>query len=132
MIRQKSFYLSVCSLLALCTASFLNANTIIVDNTGATPGSFLTIKAAVDVSSTGTIILLTAGQTFTGADNQNIDIDPSHIGLDLTFGRTGDGADPIIDMQTSGQLFIIESTATVAINNLFIAMDRGDRRRSDN
>jgi len=116
MTRQKSFYLSICSLLALCNTLFLDANTIIVDLNG----TYTTIQSAIGASGSGDTILLTAGQTFTGDGNKNIDI----ASTDLTFGRTGDGADPIIDMEGSSispaRLFTIESTATVAMSDLHI------------
>jgi len=121
-IRQKIFYLSVCSVFALFNTSFLKANTIIVDNTGTTPGSFLTIKDAVDASSTGTIILLAAGQTFTGANNSGIE-----ISINLTFDTTDTTLPmPIIDLSgTNADLFTIDSGITVTMGNLFIANGSG-------
>jgi uncharacterized repeat protein (TIGR01451 family) len=62
------------------------------------------IKDAVNQAQNGDTILLEAGVTFSGSDNCNIG-----LGIDLTISKTGDGADPVIDLQSQANqsLFII-------------------------
>jgi predicted outer membrane repeat protein len=95
----------------------LNATIRIVDITGHPAGSYTSINAAYAVTSTGDTILLTAGQTFTGPNNTNLT-----FAYDLTLGRTGSGANPIIDMQNTAdtRFCIIDSGKTVTMSNLVI------------
>jgi len=73
------------------------------------------IQAAFSDAATGDTILLDAGNTFTGSGNYGITIDK-----DITMSSTGDGSNPIIDLQSLGRLCIISSSITVTISNLTI------------
>jgi predicted outer membrane repeat protein len=79
------------------------------------PPYYKTIAAAVSGASPGDTIYLKADRIFTGVGNKNITITKN-----LTFDKYGDGANPIIDMQNSGRLFVIDSGITVAISNFNI------------
>ena len=122
MMHRKKIVLALCCICAVLVTAQSFADTLVVDNTGAAPGSYLTIQLAIDDSTPGDTILLTAGQTFTGDGNTGIIIDST----ELTFGKTGVAADPIIDMQETTSFLSIQSTATVSINNLFIVNGSSD------
>ena len=122
MMHRKKIALTLCYVCAVLVTAQTFADTLIVDNTGAAPGSYITIQLAIDNSTPGDTILLTAGQTFTGDGNTGITIDST----ELTFGKTGVAADPIIDMQETYSFLSIQSTATVSINNLFIVNGSSD------
>jgi len=83
------------------------------------PGqTYATIQAAVSAAAqNGDTIYLTAGQEFTGTGNYNINITKN-----LTFDRTGEGNDPIININGSypSNLFSIDSGYTITMRNLDI------------
>jgi predicted outer membrane repeat protein len=116
MKHKNNLFLCICSLLTLCAQTYLHAATLIVDNTGATPGSYITIQAAYVAASTShtDTILRTAGQTFTGTGNYNITIDKNLILNSTDTARTN----PIIDMHGSGTFCSINTNKTVVMNNL--------------
>jgi hypothetical protein len=94
----------------------IQANTVIVDNTYPTAGNYQTIQAAVTAASSGDIIQLRSGQTFTGPDNKNIPVN-----INLTFDTTDPyGTYPTIDLQNSGRFILGASGTSVTIQHLGI------------
>ena len=93
-------------------ASQILATDLIVDGIGVQPNHYTTIQAAYTAAISGSdTILLESGMTFTGAGNYNITVDKN-----LTFSSAGT-VTPIVNLQTSGNLFTIGSGNTVTINN---------------
>jgi len=78
-------------------------------------GPYFTIFEAYNVADNGDRILLQANRTFYGTGTLDFIIEKN-----LTFDRTGIGADPIINLESNGRLFTINPGFTVSINNLNI------------
>ena len=117
----------LCSLLCLHMCTFLHAETFVVDNTY---NDLKTILEQEGVQN-GDTILFTAGQTFTGSNNRRITFGPGDYDLtDLTFGRTGEGPNPIIDLEEEDRLFTIASTSTISINDLVIVNGRAPQQKA--
>ena len=111
----KKLFIALSYICAVLTASQIFADTYIVDPTG----TYKTIQSAYTAAGSGDTILLTAGYTYTGSGNINLT-----FAKDLTLGRTGDGTDPIIDMEESGRFCRIDSSSTVTISNLVVQNGR--------
>ena len=92
------------------------ATTWIIDPTG----TYTYIQAAYEDPgfNSGDTILLTAGYTYTG-NGLNVNLT---FTTDLIIGRTGQGADPIIDMESlpDTRFCSIETSHTVTISNVTI------------
>ena len=114
----KKLFLALSCVCAVLTTSQIFADTYIVDPAG----TYKTIQSAYTAAAgSGDTILLTAGYTYTGSGNINLT-----FAKDFTLGRTGVGANPIIDMEGSGKFCTIDSICTVTMSNLKIQNGGGD------
>ena len=111
-MENRSKLFACCIVVMLGAFMQLRATTLVVDQYG----TYTTIQSALDVAVSGDTILLTAGQIFSGEGNVNLTIDNT----ELTFGKTGDVADPVIDLSGVAYFLSITSSATVAMSDLFI------------
>ena len=122
MMHRKKIALALCCVCAVLATTQAFATTWIIDPAG----TYTNIQAAYSdpVFASGDTILLTAGYTYTG-DGLNVNLTFS---TDLIIGRTGVGADPIIDMENiNGQRFcIIDTGYTVTMSNVIIQNGSSD------